>query len=86
MREIDAVVPPLVPFLYSEHLLRSRRRSGQGRYAAVSRGPKIPREEWREVALRARYEGLRAVARDRGVSHETVRSIVRKVTDEYGAA
>ena len=79
MREIDVVAPPLVPFLYPERLLHSRRRGGAGRYAAGARGPRIPRDCWPNVASRARREGLRAVARDYGVSHETVRAVVRAV-------
>jgi hypothetical protein len=39
----------------------------------------IPEERWLEVAARAGREGLRAVARDLGVSHETVRSVLRSV-------
>jgi hypothetical protein len=70
---------PLVPFLYPERVLRSRRRSGVGRYATAAKGPRIPRERWAQVAVRAKHEGLRAVARDFGVSHETVRSMVKQV-------
>src|SRR5215207_9858606 len=33
LREIDVVAPPLVPFLYPDRILRSRRRSGVGQYA-----------------------------------------------------
>jgi transposase len=50
-----------------------------GRYAVVAKGPRIPREQWSEVAVRAKREGLRAVARELGVSHETVRTIVKRV-------
>jgi hypothetical protein len=67
---------PLIPFFYPEDLLRSRRRSGVGRYTSATKGTRIPRERWPEVAARAKREGLRKVARDYGVSHETVRSIV----------
>ena len=86
MREIDVVAPPLVPFLYPERVLRSRRRVGVGRYAAGTKGPRIPRERWPEVAARAKREGLRAVARDFGVSHETVRAVLRGVTPPDRAA
>ncbi len=79
MREIDVVAPPLVSFLYPERVLRSRQRRGHGRYAAGAKGPRIPRERWPEVAARAEREGLRAVARELGVSHETVRSVLRSV-------
>ena len=78
-REIDLVDLPLIPFLYPERLLRSRQRSGVGRYATVAKDPSVPREHWAEVAVRAQREGLWAVARDLGVSHETVRSIVKQV-------
>ena len=73
---------PLVPFLYSERLLHSQRRSGIGRYAIKGKGLRIPQERWPEVAVRAKHEGLRAVARDFGVSHETVRSTVLRVRQE----
>ncbi len=86
MREIDVVAPPLVPFLYPERMLRSRQRRGVGRYAAAAKGPRIPKERWPEVAARARLEGLRAVARDLGVSHETVRTVVRAATRPDSAA
>ena len=79
MREIDVVSPPLVPFLYPERVLRSRKRLGVGRYASGAKGPLIPRECWPVVAARAEREGLRAVARDLGVSHETVRAVVRGI-------
>lgn len=79
MREIDAVAPPLVPFLYPERVLRFCRRRGAGRYAAGAKGPSIAEERWAEVASRAEREGLRAVARDLGVSHETVRLVVRSL-------
>ena len=80
LREIDVVAPPLVPFLYPERILHSRQRRGLGRYAAGAKRPRIPREHWPDVATRAKREGLRAVARQFGVSHETVRSMVRSVS------
>ena len=86
LREIDVVAPPLVPFLYPERLLRARRRAGVGRYAAGAKGRRIPRERWPEVAARAEREGLRTVAREFGVSHETVRSVLRAVTRVGSAA
>ena len=84
MREIDAVSPPLVPFLYPERVLRTRRRGGTGRYAEGTKRVRIPRERWPEVAARAEREGLRAVARDLGVSHETVRAVCRTVSSIGG--
>jgi hypothetical protein len=72
---------PLIPFLYPDRLLSSSQRSGIGRYATVAKGPRIPRERWPEVAVRAKDEGLRAVARDFGVSHETVRSVVKTIAE-----
>ena len=86
MREIDVVSAPLVPFLYPERVLRSRQRHGAGRYAAGAKGTRIPRERWPEVAARAEREGLRAVARDLGVSHETVRAVVRGIDRADSAA
>jgi hypothetical protein len=84
-REIDVVTPPLIPFMYPERLLRSRRRAGIGRYAVAAKGPQIPKERWSEVAVRAKREGLRVVARELGVSHETVRKIVRAMVVREGA-
>ena len=43
----------------------------------MAKGPHIPKSVWHEVAARAEREGLRRVARDFNVSHETVRAIVR---------
>jgi hypothetical protein len=80
LREIDVVALPLIPFLYPERLLHSRRRAGIGRYAVVVKGPRIPKERWSEVAARARRDGLRSAACAFGVSHETVRGIVIRVT------
>jgi hypothetical protein len=79
LREIDVVALPLIPFLYPERLLHSRRRSGIGRYATVTKGPRIPVGIWPEVVAGAKRKGLRRVAREYAVSHETVRAIVRKV-------
>ena len=76
LREIDVVVLPLIPFLYPERLLRSRQRSGVGRYAMVAKGPRIPLEQWLDIAARAQQQSLRTVARELGVSHQTVRAIV----------
>ena len=86
LREIDVVAPPSVPFLYPERVLRSRQRRGNGRYAAGAKGTRIPLERWPEVAARARQEGLRAVARELGVSHETVRSVLRSIARADPAA
>ena len=79
LREIDAVAPPLGPFLYPERMLRARHRGGAGRYAAGTIRRAVPQKRWPEVAARAEREGLRAVARDLGVSHETVRTVLRAV-------
>ena len=85
MREIDVVAPPLVPFLYPERVLRARQRRGIGRYAIGTKGTRIPRERWHEVATRAQRESLRAIARSLGVSHETVRAVVRTVAGSGSA-
>ena len=79
MREIDVVTLPWVPFLYPERLLHAHRRSVTGRYTVTANRPLIPRERWPEVAARVYREGLRSVARDLGISHETVRAIVKRV-------
>jgi hypothetical protein len=79
LHEIDVVALPLVPFLYSERHLFAKRRLGIGRYAAVAKGPRIPGDRWQEVDARARAIGLRATAREFGVSHETIRSIAHRI-------
>jgi hypothetical protein len=76
LREIDVVELPLVPVLHPERLLRSRRRSGVEHYSTLAKGLRIPRERWPEVAARAEEAGLRATARDYGVSHETIRTVL----------
>ncbi len=80
MREIDAVAPPLVPFLHPDSVHRSRLRRGAGRYAVGAKPPRIPRERWPEVVARAQGESLRSIARGFGVSHETVRAVLRSAT------
>lgn len=80
LREIDAISPPLVPILYPARALQSRKRGGTGRYAGGSKPRRIPEERWTEVVERARSEGLRSIARDFGVSHETVRAGLRVAT------
>jgi hypothetical protein len=45
----------------------------------VTKGPRIPVGIWPEVVAGAKRKGLRRVAREYAVSHETVRAIVRKV-------
>ena len=76
LREIDAVSPPLVPYFYPEHVLRSRSRLGVGRYAAGTKPRRIPEDRWLDVVTRARSESLRSIARDYNVSHETVRGVL----------
>src|SRR5207302_612083 len=75
-REIDVVHPPLIPFLYPERVLRARRRRAAGRYAPEARPARLPPELWPVIAERARYESLRDLAAEYGVSHETIRAIV----------
>ncbi len=71
VREIDVVEPPLVPFLYpSEALEATPRRPLQCR-------PRLPHDCWPAIAERAQYESLRDLAAEYGVSHETIRTIVR---------
>jgi hypothetical protein len=77
LHEIDAVAPPLVPFLYPDSVQRMRLRRGTRRYAFGVKPPRIPRERWPEVVKRARCESLRSIARDFGVSHETVRAVLQ---------
>jgi hypothetical protein len=70
---------PLIPFLYPERVLRGRHRRGTGRYAPATRQPQLSPELWPEIAARARHESLRDLAAAYGVSHETIRAIVRRV-------
>ncbi|MDP9375851.1 MAG: transposase family protein [Chloroflexota bacterium] len=56
-----------------------------GRVAMPTRTPphKQPHLEcrlWPEIAERARHESLRNVAAEYGVSHETIRTILRRLT------
>ncbi len=80
LHEIDAVESPFVPILYPEHMLRSCKRRGDGRYAAGTRHGRIPEEQLHQVVTRAESESLRSIARDLGVSHETVRAALRTVS------
>ena len=40
--------------------------------------PRLDRAHWCEIAQRSRYESLRALAAEYGVSHETIRGVVRR--------
>ena len=40
--------------------------------------PRLPRSSYPAIAERARYESLRDLADEYGVSHETIRAIVRR--------
>jgi hypothetical protein len=70
---------PLVPLLYPERILLGRHRSHSGRYSSTVSRSRIPQEHWSEVAERASDKGLRSVAAELGVSHETIRKIVNRV-------
>ncbi len=48
--------------------------------------PHLPRTLWPEIAERARYASLRDLATEYGVSHETIRSIVRRMAGCRAAA
>ena len=60
------------------HLARSRRPARRVA-PGTPRQPRIPPERWPLVAADARLLGLRQAAKQHGVSHETVRRIVRRV-------
>ncbi|MDP9375373.1 MAG: hypothetical protein M3Q65_23570 [Chloroflexota bacterium] len=77
MREIDVVAPPLIPFLYPERVLRVRQGRGVGRIAAAASTPAIPETRWSEIVARVKHEGLRRIARDFGVSHEVIRTVLQ---------
>lgn len=73
---------PLIPILYPERIMHDHRRIGTGRYSRTTSRSRVPPELWAEVAARAHTEGLRPVARDLGVSHETIRTIVNRVREQ----
>ena len=50
------------------------------------RRPRLPRSSYPTIAERARYESLRELAAEYGVSHETIRAIVRRASGCEGAA
>ena len=45
----------------------------------------IPPDQWPIIAAEARQIGLRQTARQFGISHETIRQIVRRVASDSGA-
>ena len=48
--------------------------------------PQIDPTLWPEIAARARHESLRDLAGEYGVSHETIRTIVRRMAGNEPAA
>ncbi len=72
VREIDVVAPPLVSFLHPYAVLEAPRP------CAPQHRPRRARDYWPEIAARARYESLRELAAECGVSHETIRAVVRR--------
>ena len=76
------VAPPLVPLLYPERLFHARGHAGAGRYAPTAKGSRIPRDQGPLVRAPARQQGLRATVRAFGVSHETIRTILRAHDDD----
>ena len=65
------VAPPLIPFLYPYAVVEAPRP------CAPQHRPRLARDYWPEIAERARYESLRCLAVEYGVSHETIRTIAR---------
>ena len=47
--------------------------------------PQIDRALWPEIAERARHESLRTLVVEYGVSHETIRTIVRRLAGKEPA-
>ncbi len=47
--------------------------------------PHVDLARWPEIAERARHESLRALAAEYGVSHETIRTISKRVTEQQRA-
>ena len=52
----------------------------------VQHQPQIDPARWPEIAERARHQSLRALAVAYGVSHETIRTIVRRLAGKEPAA
>ena len=48
--------------------------------------PRLDRALWPIISDRARYESLRDLAAEYGVSHETIRAIVRRAAGAHDAA
>jgi hypothetical protein len=48
--------------------------------------PRLPRSSYPTIAERARHESLRDLAAEYGVSHETIRAVVRRVVGTRLAA
>ena len=84
-REIDVVSPPLIPVLHSTSALGSLQRSESSRYSGGTRPTKIPEHLWPSVVERSKSQSLRSLARDFGVSHETVRAVLREQIAKTGA-
>src|SRR5205823_7660113 len=45
--------------------------------------PRIHPADWPRIAERARYESLRDLAAEYGVSHETIRAVVRRASGSH---
>ena len=57
---------------------------GVTRQTGRQQRPRLSPDRWPTVAADARMLGLRQAARQHGVSHETVRQIVRRVATTTG--
>ncbi len=66
-----------MPVLYPERQLLVNRSPEKARYTAGTRTRQIPEAHWPDLVERARSEGLRSIARDFDVSHETVRAVLK---------
>ncbi len=45
--------------------------------------PRLDPARWPEIAARASYESLRDLAIEFGVSHETIRTVIRRTVKEH---
>jgi len=79
LREIDEIAPPLIPLpcpeqTQCEGILNLVRDSKK-----VTGKWKISVDRWLEISDRSRSESLRDLAAEFGVSHETIRTILKRI-------
>jgi hypothetical protein len=78
LREIDVVLPPLIPLWYPADVLSVSGQGNSARNAKDTRNFKIEEVHWARIRQSSRDEGLRDIARDYGVRHETIRAVAQR--------